>query len=445
MEKLSFKEVAAAVGAVCDDYGYVNDVCIDNRLAKPGCLFAAIEGENTDGHKYAESAVQNGAELVVVNRKLENIDAAQIVVDDTKKALGDLAKHCLEKLGTKVLAITGSVGKTTTRNMAFEAVNAGMPAIKTLKNYNNDIGLPLSVLTQVKKEHRVAVLEMGMNHFGEIEYLSKIARPDAAIITNIGMSHIENLGSQEGILKAKLEICTGLKDNGVLFLNGDDKLLYEADTDKRKVFFAIDNQKAEYLAKNIILSENGVNFEICYDQKCLPISLSTFGKHNVYNALAAFCAAKYFGVSDEDAIAGIESFIPSDMRMEIISTKDYAVINDCYNASPDSVKAAINVLAQRKEKKKIAILGDMLEMGKFAKDAHKNIGEFCKKSNIDLVLGVGENGKETVFGAGECGKWFESKEELVKFLKECDISNSCILVKASRGMHFEEITKSLIG
>lgn len=444
MEQLSFSEIAAAVGAKCIGEGYISDVCTDNRLAKPGSLFVAIVGENNDGHKFAPAAVKAGAAAVLVNHRIENLNAAQFVVGDTKKALGNIAHYYLKKLGTKVLAVTGSVGKTTTRNMAYAAVSAAMPAVKTMKNYNNDIGLPLSVLNQLEKKHKAAVLEMGMNHFGEIEYLSKIAEPDAAIITNIGMSHIENLGSREGILKAKMEVCKGLKDNAVLFLNGDDDLLCHADTKFKKIYYAIDNKTADYTAENIVLKENSASFDICYEDKTVPVNLRVAGKHNVYNALSAFCAAKYFGAGDLQAASALESFEGSDMRMEILNKNGYTIINDCYNASPDSVKAAVSVLANRKEKRKIAVLGDMLEMGDFSAEAHFETGKFCKENNIDLVLCTGKYGKDIARGAAECGKWFENKDMIINFLKENDISDCCILIKASRGMHFEDITQKLM-
>lgn len=212
----------------------------------------------------------------------------------------------------------------------------------------------------------------------------------------------------------------------------------------KKYTTAIDNKTADYTAKNIVLKENSASFDICYEDKTVPVNLRVAGKHNVYNALSAFCAAKYFGAGDLQAASALESFEGSDMRMEILNKNDYTIINDCYNASPDSVKAAVSVLANRKEKRKIAVLGDMLEMGDFSAEAHFETGKFCKENNIDLVLCTGKYGKDIARGAAECGKWFENKDMIINFLKENGISDCCILIKASRGMHFEDITQKLM-
>ena len=446
MEKLSIKEIAEAVGGVLyGEDGYVCDVCTDNRLAKEGSLFAAIAGENHDGHSYAKAACENGASAVLISRDVPEVKASKIMVADTKKALGKLAEYYLDKIGAKVLAVTGSVGKTTTRNMAYAAVSKGLKAIKTIKNYNNDIGLPLTVLTQLERTHDTAVLEMGMNHFGEISYLSKLAKPSAAIITNIGMSHIENLGSREGILKAKLEICDGMKKDGVLFLNGDDEYLVSAadKLDFKVRFYAVKNKNADYRAENITHTKDGVSFDLCCDKGRFKVLLGVPGEHNVYNALASFAAAVHFGVSPDDAISGLEEFCPENMRMEIINKENLCIINDCYNASPDSVKAAAQVLANMENKRKIAVLGDMLEMGSFAPAAHEETGKYVAE-RADAVICTGELGKYIKEGAGAKGEWFESKEAVISRLK-AEKGDCCILIKASRGMHFEDITNAVLG
>lgn len=443
MEKLTLKEIAECTNSdsVCD--GFVTSVCIDNRLAEKGSLFVAIKGENNDGHKYAKEACERGSSAALVS--MDSGCDKQIFVSDTKKALGDIARYYLKKHPVKVIAVTGSVGKTTTRDMTYAAVNNGMSAIKTEKNFNNDIGLPLTVLNSLKDCHKAAILEMGMNHFGEIDYLAKIARPDIAIITNIGMSHIENLGSREGILKAKLEVCNGLAEDGVLVLNGDDEYLVNAEryTDKNIVMFGINNPNVRFKAKNISQNEEILSFDICFDNKKEKISINCRGIHNVYNALAAFAAAVLAGVSPKLAAEGIEKFVPTAMRMELFDIENTKIINDCYNASPDSMRAAISVLSDMKEEKKIAILGDMLEMGSFAPKAHRQIGEFAKEKKIDMLLCTGELGKYIKDGFGDAGLWFETQENLLGFLKNEVLDNSCVLIKASRGMHFEKITDAI--
>lgn len=444
MEKLSLKEIAECTHSENLYDGFVTSVCIDNRQAKPESLFVAIKGENNDGHKFAQAACKSGSTAVLISDDVET-DGKKIFVADTKKALGDIARYYLEKYPAKIVAVTGSVGKTTTRDMTYSAVSAGMSAIKTDKNYNNDIGLPLTVLNSFEACHEAAVLEMGMNHFGEIEYLAEIAKPDIAIITNIGMSHIENLGSREGILKAKLEVCKGLKKDGILILNGDDEYLINAGryTDKNICYFGIENNKSRFKADNIVQTDKEVSFNICYDGKIESVHLKCAGVHNVYNALAAFAAAVILGVNPQKAVNGIENFVPTAMRMEILEESNYTIINDCYNASPDSMRAAIDVLANMKRATKAAVLGDMLEMGSFAPNAHEQIGEYAKKAGVDVLFCFGEMGKYIKEGFGDGGFWFETKEKLLKFVKEELTDDFCVLIKASRGMHFEEITDSI--
>ncbi len=443
MEKLTLKEIAACVGSKDIYEGCVMSVCIDNRQAKEGSLFVAIKGENNDGHNYVISAAEAGAEAAIVSSDV--CFDKKIFVKDTKSALGDIARYYLKKHPLKVVAVTGSVGKTTTRDMTYAAISAGVKAIKTEKNFNNDIGLPLTILNSIEACHEAAVLEMGMNHFGEIDYLTRIANPDVAIITNVGMSHIENLGSREGILKAKLEVCNGLKDDGVLIINGDDEYLKTAYkyTDKKIVAFAVNNCEAHFVARDIRQDGDILSFAVCFDGKEEKIRLNCIGTHNVYNALAAFSAAVVIGIEPKMAIRGLENFVPTAMRMEIQSVGNIKIINDCYNASPDSMKAALTVLSQMKASKRIAVLGDMLEMGSFAPKAHEGVGEFAKNKLIDKVLCLGELGRHIKDGAGERGQWFETKEELLSCLENELCDESCVLVKASRGMHFEEITEQI--
>ena len=444
MEKLSISEIAAAVGGkLLGDDCFVTDVCTDNRLAKQGSLFVAIAGENHDGHKFAASAVESGAVAVIIEKDIKNLSCAKILVPSSKEALGKLCSYYLEKTGTRVLAITGSVGKTTTRNMAHSALCNTKNAIKTIKNYNNDIGLPLTVLTQVTNDTEISVLEMGMNHFGEISYLSGLAKPDCAIITNIGMSHIENLGSREGILKAKLEICDYMKAGGRLILNGDEPLLKNFKKQGIEVkYFSLKDKCADYYGENIVSDEEGVSFDLCCEKGRFKVGLNVPGEHNVYNALASFAAADYFGIAPEDAISGLCGFCGEDMRMELIKKDGYCIINDCYNASPDSVRAALDVLSGMQYKSKLAVLGDMLEMGDFAPDAHRMTGKYAAE-RADMVICIGELGKFIKEGAGNKGIWCGDKIAAIEKIKQ-NMHDSCILIKASRGMQFEQITNALL-
>lgn len=453
MEKLSIKEILEATGGTLlwgNDDEIIESVTTDSRKDGKNMLFVPLEGDTFDGHEFIRAAFDMGAVASLTHKDTEAIcDHTLIHVENTKKALGDIARFYLNKYRVPVLAITGSVGKTTTKDMVAAALGASYNVLKTQGNFNNDIGLPLTVFN-LENEHSMAVLEMGMNHFGEIDYLASVAHPDKAVITNVGMSHIENLGSREGILKAKLEITDFFDTDNTLFINGDDDMLQTVCESKYKlVRFAIDNKNADYRAENIKKSALSVEFDAVYSGGKAHIRVALPGVHNIYNALAAFAVCKSYGMADDDIARGIASFAPSAMRMDIKSTKTLTIINDCYNASPASVEAAIDVLCTAEAKRRIAILGDILEMGEFAPEAHEELGIKAAKMGVDVLITVGQNAKYMNIGAEKQGMsnakslHFDSNKQLIAALGELLEQGDAVLVKASRGMKFEQIADAV--
>ena len=444
MSKITVNEIITATGGelLCGSKdAVIENVSIDSREVIKNTLFVALKGENSDGHNYVEKAFENGASCVISEKDMMG-NGAVVRVENSSKALGQIAKFYKKKLNLKTVAVTGSVGKTTTKDMLSAVMNMQYNTLKTEGNFNNELGLPLTIF-RLKQTHEAAVLEMGMSEFGEIDYLADIARPDVAIITNIGMSHIENLGSQEGIFKAKTEICNYFNKDSLLIVNADDKYLKKALNFKgfSVVGYGILND-CQYKARDIEnLGLEGTKFSVDIYEREYRIHVKTPGVHNVYNALAAIACGVHYNIGPNKIIEGIENFSLTKMRMSV--EKAGTIINDCYNSSPDSVNAALKVLATQNTRR-VAVLGDILEMGEFAKDAHYKIGEEVAKNNIDVLLTAGENAKFIAEGAKIDEIYsFNTTDELVlnisKFIKE----NDTVLVKASRGMHFEKVVDKI--
>ncbi len=452
MEPISIKEIICATGGtlLCGNEDIIiENVTTDSRKSGENMLFIPLEGETFDGHEFISASFDAGAVCALAHKDIKiSCDKALIRVKDTKKALADLARFYLEKHRIPVVALTGSVGKTTTKDMVASVLSQKYNVLKTQGNFNNDIGLPLTVFN-LEKGHDIAVLEMGMNHFGEIHHLASIAKPDKAIITNIGMSHIENLGSREGILEAKLEITDFFDKENMLFINCDDDMLLKAECKSKCETFGIDNENANYRAINIVLNEDSCEFDVAYEDKNTHIRVNLPGKHNIYNALCAFSVAKSFNICDDMIAEGIASFSPSKMRMDIRKIGGITVINDCYNASPTSMEAALSVLCNIEAKRHIAILGDMLEMGSFAPDAHKGVGKKAANIGVDIILSVGKEAQNIIKGATDermsekNALHFENNEKLISELGNFLCEGDAVLIKASRGMKFEQITQAI--
>ena len=448
MQILSINDIVKATSGkiICgSDKGVIHAITTDSRQADKDVLFIPLKGERADGHDYIPSALDKGA-VSISEREIDS-DKTVIKVADTRLALGDIARYYKAKYVVPNVSITGSVGKTTTKDLVYAVIAEKYKTHKTPNNFNNDIGVPLTVFG-IEKEHEAAVIEMGMNHFGEISHLAGIVKPDVAIITNIGMSHIENLGSQEGIFKAKMEITENFTEANTLIVNGDDKFLGNiSDTPYKLVKFGMSDTNDVY-AKDI---ENkglsGMDFTVVHPDGEFRCSLKQPGEHNIYNALAAVCAGLNMGLAECEIARGIENCVYTSSRLEISEHNGMEIINDCYNSSPDSVRAALRVMANTLKSRKVAVLGDILEMGEYAKDAHFDLGKTVKDMGIDFLITAGSNAKYIADGAKSLGMEnvvsYTTTDELVSDINNLVKPDDCILVKASHGMEFYKVTEAI--
>lgn len=449
MQRLNVNDIVKATNGklICGDGGFeISEIITDSRKAGSNMLFVPIAGENNDGHDFIGSAFEKGADAVITHRDIPAVSGKNIIrVADTRIALGDIAAYYKEKYNLPTVAVTGSVGKTTTKDMLSAVLAMKYNTLKTQGNYNNDIGLPLTVF-RLSEKHEMAVLEMGMSAKGEIRYLAEIAKPDVAVITNIGMSHIEKLGSQENIYLAKMEVCEDFTQDNLLILNGDDKFLVRKTDKCRCLTYGIENKDCDIVAENIEnMGIDGTKFTAKINGKDEEFYIRVPGVHNIYNALAAILCGIHFGVNIRDIKDGIREFQPTNMRMEVKNTGGITVIDDCYNASPDSIRAALRVLCDLSTNRKIAVLGDVLEMGGFAEKELYELG--TEIYGVDMLVTVGEVAKFIAKGAIFAGMEnvvsFTKNDDAIDFLLEKIEDGDGVLVKASRGMHFEEITNAL--
>lgn len=447
--ELSFKEIVEAINGkvVVRGRENFNNVCIDTRKIQKDNIYIAIKGERFDGNKFVIDAFKKGASIAIVSEILFDIDKEEeaqtvILVDDTEKALLDLASFYRKKLGLKVVGVTGSCGKTSTKDLIAAFLSEKYKVFKTKGNFNNQIGLPLMIL-ELDSTYDVAVLEMGMSDLGEIDVLAKCARPDIAVITNIGLSHIENLKTQENILKAKSEIFNYFDESNCLIINGEDKNLLKIKDKCFEILRIGYNHEYDVYAFNIILMEDNTTFSIQDNNQEIIFNIPMAGKHNILNSMLAIAVAKKFKLSFEEMKLGIKNLEATSMRLEVIKRDKITIINDCYNASPDSMKSSMDVLSAYKKGRKIAILGTMNELGDEAVNAHTEVGSYAK-DKVDLLIAIGSY--KECFRKGyslDSILTFEDKKDFIDDLKTIIKENDVILVKASRGMKFEEIVNSL--
>lgn len=454
MKPLKISEVAKAVGGKVNNTEIADrmivGVSFDTREAMEDKIFVPLKGENVDGHNFLHEAMKCGAACVF--SEIETyVDA--IMVEDAAQALKDLAEYYRSLFDVKVVGITGSNGKTSTKDMVAAVLAEKYNVVKTIGNFNNEIGLPTTIFN-IDDDTDVVVLEMGMNHRGEISRLSKIARPDYAIITNIGVAHIENLGSQEEIFKAKSEILDYLAPDGKVYLSGDDNFLTRYRDRKNFIFYGYGTRNA-YRANDAEGSglDSSQYTVMLKGGETLEVYVPTPGKHMVLNSLAAVAVGEELGLTPIQISDGIKKFKSSGRRMSVIETNGgYRVIDDCYNSSPDSVKAALEVLTQATGNT-IAILGDMLELGEASYDMHFDIGAEAARLCIDTIICVGQDSEATYEGAynefrggGSNSQiiYFGSKNDCIAQLPNFVKAGDTILVKASRGMRFEDIVSKLV-
>ena len=468
MRTFTVKEIIDATGGILlsgDESNEVYRVCTDSRKAGPGDLFFALKGENNDGHNYLAQVLESGCRTIVVSDEskvpkqafqAQPGDADIISTEDTTAALQRLSAYYLDSLPlTAKIAVTGSVGKTSTRDMLYYALSTTFRTGRNPKNFNNGFGLPLSIM-DFAPDTEAAVLEMGMSAAGEIEKLARLARPDIAIITNIGISHIENLGSREGILKAKLEITSCFDENSVLIINADNDMLTPENVNgPYRVVTVGSGSDCDYRISDVCDSgDKGVEYNLHCGDREYAVKLPVPGAHNAVNSALAVAAAEIAGVSPDKAIRGLEHAELTEKRLNIKNKGRIKVIDDTYNACPDSMKSAINTLmATEKEAdgRRIAILGDMLELGGESEKAHLEIGRYAGEKGTDLLIAVGEAAEGYVRGAESMKdmrkdrvRYYADKETLLKDISGMINQGDVVLVKASRSMFLEEVVKEIL-
>ena len=420
-------------------------VTTDSRELRPGCVFVAFPGERFDGHDFAAKAAAEGAAFVVVNHPVEGVPAEKMVVcPDSYHAMMVMGANYRSQYHPKVVGVTGSVGKTTTKQMTYAALSSFGKTIKTEGNQNNELGMPRTLM-RLASDTEYAVIEMGMSHAGEIHRLAQAARPDVGIITCIGVSHIGNLGSQENICKAKLEICDGLPEGAPLVLNYDDPFLRKAELPGhvRPVWFSMTDENADVCALSIRQEKEGMSF-LLEDQEAgtFMVRIPAMGRHNVANALAAYCAATRLGCDPRRVIQGLSDFEQTGRRQKLVECSGVTVIEDCYNANPDSMKAALAMFKEFPCKRRFALLGDMLELGEMSREAHEELGRLAADSDLYCLITYGECAKRTAVVAAAKGlktlhaaTYREAADALLSRMAPGD----ALLVKASRGMALEKV------
>lgn len=440
MAKITLAQAAAWCGGrVEEKYKQIcfNGASNDSRTIRPGQLFVALTGAR-DGNDFVPAAFQRGAAAVLTSKHLEGYPA--IRVDDPRVALGQIAGKLRRHLGFRVVGVTGSVGKSTTKEMIAAVLEGDFVVSKTPANFNNDLGLPMTILG-MGEDTQVAVLEMGMSHFGEISYLSHIAKPDIGVITNIGTMHMENLGSRAGILQAKMEITHGMDDDGILLLNGNDALLAQEQEDiaARVAYFGRENMECHIWAEQVKQEEQGLSFTVVTPTRRFAVTLPLEGEHYLLDAMAAVSVGLCLGVSPQRMADRLSRFRNMAGRQEIFQAKGCTIIKDCYNAGPESMEAALKVLGNR-HSRRIAVLGDMLELGDCTQDAHRQVGALAAEL-ADVLLAYGPNSDLVTSSAREKGMVdsfaFTDRKAMAQKLSAIAKPGDVLLFKGSHGMHME--------
>lgn len=420
----------------------ITRVSTDTRDLPQGCLFVALRGARFDGHDFVPQAIAAGAVAAVTDQAIEGCPC--LVVKDTGKALLQIAAHYRQKFHPVLVGVTGSVGKTTTKEMIACVLESKFHTLKTQGNLNNEIGMP-KTLFGLEDSHGAAVIEMGMSHFGEISRLSRTSRPTIGVITNIGFSHIENLKTQEGILQAKLEILDGMETDAPLVVNGDDPLLHPLRRTLRRpvMTYGMHDDRADVRAVDVVRKSKTTQFTVLTkDGERYPVTLPCIGNHNVMNALAAFCVGMLSEITPEMICRALEQYQTVGLRQNIYRRGAYTIIADCYNASPDSMKAALTVLQEIPCKgRRVAVLGDMLELGDMSRQLHTLVGDMVAECEVDALFCYG---KASLYLAKRAAMQAisvyhtEDPRELCRVIRQYLRPGDVVLFKASRGMHLED-------
>ena len=428
----------------------ITGISTDTRRIGPGQLFVPLMGERFDGHAFISQARESGAAATISDRAITG-SLPVIYVEDTLQALAEITSGYRSMLTANFIAITGSVGKTTTKEMLACMMQTKYKTAKSAGNYNNNIGLPLTIM-DINGDCEVAVVELGMNHFGEMTKLTAMARPNTVLITNIGTMHIENLGSREGILKAKLEILKGLAKNGTAIFNGDEPLLWNLreTIGCKTLYFGYHNEDVDVRASDPQSTETGIRFTVTGFGRTFDVELPVAGEHNMHNAVGAITAALLYGVEPEAIQQALKGFQNTGMRQKTYQKYGYTIIEDCYNAGPESMEAALNVLGDFKtEGRKIAVLGDMLELGNRSNAEHYRIGRIAV-GKVNLILAYGTASEHIIDGAITGGMstqnamHFDARDPLVAALLHRARPGDVLLFKGSRGMKMELILEAFL-
>lgn len=449
LEKLAAVTGGTYIGPALKKYDRIESVTTDSRNVEKGSLFCCIKGARADGHDFAKACAEKGAICRLCERPL-NDDYPYVLVEDTKKALRDLAEWYRKQFTIPVVAIIGSVGKTTAKEMVAAVLGREKLVLKTEANLNNELGVPLTLL-RLREEHEAAVVEMGISDFGEMRVLAKMVRPDIVVFTSVGYCHLENLGSLDGVLKAKSEVFEYMADDAVAILNGDDDKLASFDPGIRTIRYGV-GEECDVRAENIEnLGFQGVSCDIKWGDNSIFALIPAFGTHIVYGALAAASVGKTLGISPESILRGIADYRPVGSRANVIDTGKITIIDDCYNANPNSMAAAIRSLSSinsltGRTGKRIAILGDMKELGRDSATLHREMGEEAARVRLDLVVAIGEEARNIAEGMKSSGGnavWLSDKSKLFPAFEKIVSRGDVVLVKASHSMGFDEITERL--
>lgn len=454
MKNMTLSNIAKACngiyyGSEKDFNKIISGVEKDSRLIEEGYLYLPFVGNVVDGHDFIPQVFERGALCTLSEKKLEHPDGPYIFVDSVADALKSIAEFYREQLDTTIIGITGSVGKTSTKEIIASVLEQRYCVLKTEGNYNNEIGMPLTIL-KIREKHQVAVVEMGISDFGEMHRLSKIAKPDICVITNIGTCHLENLGDRDGVFKAKSEIFDYIKRDGKIILNGDDDKLAAIHEifGIKPVFFGMETDRKAKAVQIETLGLEGTKVKIAYDKETFETVIPIPGFHMVLNALAATCIGRELGLSLEEIDWGIRSLKAVGGRNNIIKNNNMIIIDDCYNANPMSMKASIDVL-KGAVGRRVAILGDMFELGEEEVALHREVGEYAAMAGIELIICVGKLSENMAVGAkkragNDCKiLYFKTKEDLEKKLYGILEKGDNILIKASNGMKFKTIVEKL--
>lgn len=446
--RVKISEIVKATGGklLCGDEGtVVTSFFTDSREAKAGAVFVPIRGERADGHAYIPAVLESPAAAAFTDHEIPLGEKPIVLVKDCREALQKAAAWYRGQFDIPVVGITGSVGKTTAKEMVAQALTAKFRVLKTAGNQNSQIGVPFTVCG-LKKEHTAAVVEMGVSIPGEMGRIAAVVRPTCAVMTNIGVSHIEFMKTRENILKEKAHIADYLPADGALFVNGDDDLLptLKESLGSKVVTFGL-GPTCDWRAYSLKEADKGTFFT-CQSPagERTEVFVPAAGEHNVRNALASMAVARYLGVPAEDAVRAISAYKSPAMRQQVVEANGLLIIDDSYNASPDSMRSALDVLQSRKVTgRRAAVLADMLELGDFSQQGHYQVGQYAREKGVDVLVGIGPLSKEIVAGYGEGGLWFETNQQAIGYLKETLREGDAVLVKGSRGMKTDQIVAAL--